>query len=71
MFYTVINWRGEVRAEIVVSVISGVISEAELKNWSMKNYTFQVITFIKIHGNSVEQTYSESAVYGLLFSSHL
>jgi len=32
MFYSIIKWRVEVRTEIVVFVISGVISEAELKN---------------------------------------
>jgi len=71
MFYTVIKWRVEVRTEIVVFAISGVISEAELKNWSKKNYTFHLKKFIKIHENSVQQTYSESAAYDLLFSSHL
>jgi len=71
MLYAVITWRVEVRTEIVVSVISGVISGAELKNWKRKNYTFQSIKCTKIHENSVEQTNSESAIYSLLFSSHL
>jgi hypothetical protein len=71
MLYAVIKWRVDVRTEIVVSVRSGAISEAESKNLSTKNYTFQQMKFTKIHENSVQQTYSESAVYALLFSSHL
>jgi len=44
MSYAVIKWRVEVRTEIVVSVIRGVISEEELKNWCTKNYYFSKLS---------------------------